>query len=158
MHDNQHHGRRRQVVQIGREDKRSQRDGPQQALGVTGTNPFCDEIEAAIVAQQFHYRHRSQQEHHDSSSLAHIFQEHMILNKVFHRLAGGLVACQPLHILTGMLVHHKVRAPANIYYPAYGTQEHGDGSLVDTRQMPCGNQHIGYNQHGYNNQCHIFLA
>ena len=108
MHDDQHHGRRCQVVQIGREDKRSQRDGPQQSLGITRTNPFCDEVEAAIIVQQFHYRHGSQQEQYNGSSLAHVFQEYIIFNKVFHRLAGGLVACQPLHILTRMLVHHEV--------------------------------------------------
>ena len=151
MHDDQHHRRRRQVVEVGGKDKRSQRDGPQQALRVAGAYPFGDEVETAIVVQQFHNRHGSQQEHDDSSSLADILQEYMLANKILYRLAGGHIACEPFLIVCGVLVHDKVGTPADVYHPPHCAQKDGNGGLVHPRQMACSYQQIGQNEHRYDN-------
>ncbi len=156
MHDDEHGHRRRQVVQIGREYKGGQRNGPQQTLGVPRAYPFLDEVETAIVVQQLHDRHGSQQEHDNSGSLADVVQKDMAVDVVLDGLAGRRCAVEPCTIIVRMPGHDEVRAPADVDHPPHRSEEHGDGGLVNACQVTCGYQHIGQYQHRNDYQCHSF--
>ena len=108
MHDDQHHRGCCQVVKVGREDERSQRDSPQQAFGIARTYPLRDKVEATIVVQQFNDRHGCQQEHHNSSSSTHIFQEDIVIDEIFYCLTRSFATGKPFKIVCRMLVHDKV--------------------------------------------------
>ena len=157
MHDDQHHGSRRQVVEVGRQDERGQRNGPQQTLGVTGANPFGNEVEASVVVEYLDNGHRGYQEHDNACSSSHILQEYVVIDEVLDGIARRSLTVQELCILRRMLRHDEVGTPADVDHPPYRTYEHSYGSLVDTRQVTGGNQQVAYNQHYDNNQRHLFL-
>ena len=148
------------VVQIGRQDKGGQRNGPQQSIGITCLDPFVDEVEAAVGIQYLNDRHRSQQVHHDGSSLSHVFQEDAVINKVLYGIAAGRMFTQKLCIGSRMHVHHEISTPDDINHPPYGSQEDADGGLVHTSEVRSRNQQIAEQQKKDDNQGHgqfVFL-
>ena len=87
VHDDQHHRCRCQVVEVGREDERGQRDGPQQPLRVAGANPLGDEVEAAVVVQYLDDGHRGQEEHDNAGGSAHVLQEDVVVDEQLDGIA-----------------------------------------------------------------------
>ena len=141
-HDHQHSHRRCQIIKVGRDDKCSEGDRPEQTLGVSGLDPLRDKVEAAVIVQDLNDTHRSQQEHHDTCRTTHIIEEHLIIDKVLHSVARRLITCQKSQVFHCVVSHHVISTVADIDHPTDSANEDSDGRFVHTRQVSSGNHQV----------------
>ena len=151
MHHDEHHGSSCEVVEVGRDEERGQRQCPQYALRVARVYPFLYEVEAAVILKDLNDGHRGQEEHDDAGGTANVPKEYVVVDIGLDGMARRRLSAEELGVLVRVLRHDKVGAPADVYHPPYCSDEHGDGSLVDTRHVTGGNQQVAQNQQ-YNNQ------
>ena len=108
MHDNKHHRCRRQVIQIGRDDKCCNGNRPKQALRVACTNPFRDEVKASITVEDVDDTHSGQEEHYDTGSPSHIIEEDVVVDVILDSLTGRRSTTQEFLVVFSMFCHHEV--------------------------------------------------
>ena len=80
--------------------------------------------------------------------------EHIVVDEVLHGITRRLTASQKGQVFHCVMLHYEVSTVTDIDHPADSSDKHGDGRLVHTRQMSCGNHHIAQQQKYYDNQCH----
>ena len=125
--DHDHHDRRGQIVENGREKKRHEGDAPQQRSLAARLHRVAHEIETAILVNEFHNRHGSHQEEKRRGGAAQ-----MVLNHLVHR-RGNMVAKGRRHVTGG--IEHKQR-------PCGDEHQQGNGCLVDFRHTFDSNEEI----------------
>jgi hypothetical protein len=155
VHCHQHDDGRGQVVEVGAQQEAAKGKHPNRYPSFAGAANLRDEIEASVVGQDFHNRHRRKQIHHDTGKLDDVVSEDILADILVYGLDAIVLTAKEFLEASIVKRFDVVGAYANIENPSPYTAKEGDGGLVDSGDVlraneQVANQHQDDNSNGHN--------
>ena len=154
VHHHQHHDCRSQVVQVGGESETAESEHRDDYPSATASAKFRDEVEASVVGQNIHNRHRRQQIHHHAGQLGDVAGKDFLPDELVDRLDAIVLTAKEFAEYAVVKCFDIVGAYADVEHPSPDSAKERHGGFVDAGNVFRADEQIAQQHQGNNSNSH----